>query len=429
MSENFTAKPKRASREEIYSMSQWIAKNNVQRLRQEIESRGKDFYGSKPLFFAASENSLLTLEYLKEIGFSPGIKDSNQNSLHYYACRDRGEADVVRYLLDHDVQPEPKDILQAACNGKIEILKLYQEYGIDLRDPNLRDGHYSLMEIAVFSGLEVVKFLFEQGLSLEDRLLPDAANLGKLDLVRYLVLERNADPNRIALKQNAVHAACVGPSHHNPSDHLEILKFLHKHGGDLNAPSDWRAGYTPLHFACMPGPQDKLPIIVYLLENGAKLDLAAPDSALSIADTKTRKAVLKHLEKTGKPVLKDPFERSFKIDPMIEFAKNALKKFALENPNALICQFVIEGAIMSMNDEFDPEYVVADWKYEGFAEFDESSGFDFPLWKEHYDSMGDENSEYTIAMKEVIEGLHRTNAFDCLNRAANFETKTIDHSY
>ncbi len=85
---------------------------------------------------------------------------------------------------------------------------------------------------------------------------------------------------------------------------------------------------------------------------------------------------------------------------------------------------------MSMNDHFDLEYFIEDWKYEGFAEFREEDGFDFILWQEHYDSMGeDENSPYALALSKVIEGLHARKAFDHLKRSKNFETKMIDHLY
>ncbi|EQA53379.1 ankyrin repeat protein [Leptospira kmetyi serovar Malaysia str. Bejo-Iso9] len=298
---NETREPKltKAKTEHRYTLMRWIEKNEIEKIKEELESRGKEFYGNSPLFFAASENSPATLEFLESFGLPLDTRDSNGNTLHFYACRDRGKTEVVEYLLQKNVMPDPKDVVEAAHSGKIEILKLYQRAGIDLKNPNIRNDHYTILEIATFSGLESVKFLFEQGLKLEDSILPRAVNLGKFDLVRYLVTEQKANPNTKVHERNAVHEACLGPSNHNPSEHLEILKFLHENGGDLNSASNWipnTYAYTPLHFACRPGPQDKTPIIRYLLENGADPDLENPNSALSIADTTTRKQVLKFLE-------------------------------------------------------------------------------------------------------------------------------------
>ncbi|TGL93303.1 ankyrin repeat domain-containing protein [Leptospira barantonii] len=313
---NETREPKfiKAKTEHRYALMRWIEKNEIEKIKEELELRGKDFYGNSPLFFAASENSPATLEFLESFGLPLDTRDSNGNTLHFYACRDRGKVEVVEYLLHKNVMPDPKDVVEAAHSGKIEILKLYQNAGIDLKNSNIRNDHYTILEIATFSGLESVKFLLEQGLKLEDSVLPRAVNLGKFDLVRYLVTEQKADPNTKVHERNAIHEACLGPSNHNPSDHLEILKFLHENGGDLNSASNWipnTHAYTPLHFACRPGPQDKTPIIEYLLENGADLDLENPNSALSIADTKTRKQVLKFLEtRKETPILKDPFQIS-----------------------------------------------------------------------------------------------------------------------
>ncbi|MBW0432875.1 ankyrin repeat domain-containing protein [Leptospira yasudae] len=433
---NETEQPnlKKARTEHRYALIQWIQKNEVRKIKEELESRGTEFYGNSPLFFAASENSPAVLELLESFGFSLDTRDSNQNSLHFYSCRDRGKTEVVEYLLQKKILPDPADVVEAANAGKIDILKLYQKQGIDLKDPNLKNSSYTLLEVAAFSGLECVKFLFDQGVKLEDTILPRAANLGKLDLVRYLLEEQGANPNVKIHERNAVHEACLGPFSHDPSDHLEILKLLHKHGGDLNAASDWipnSYAYTPLHFACRPGPQDKTAIIKYLLENGANPDLENPNSALSIADTKTRKEILSFLEtKKGIQLSKDPFERSFQVEKMIDFAENAIRGFAKENPNALVFQFVIEGATMSMSDLFDPEYYVGDWKYEGFASFEQEHGFDFQLWREHYDSMGEEeNSPYSVAMTKLFEGLRKRKAFDCLKRSKNFEARMIDHMY
>ncbi|MBM9579527.1 ankyrin repeat domain-containing protein [Leptospira sp. 201903070] len=423
---------KKAKTEDRYRMIQWIEKGNIERIQEEIETRGKDFYGAAPLFFAASENNVPALEYFESIGFSLDTRDSGNLSLHFYACRDRGKSEVVSYLLNKNIKPDPKDILEAAAKGKIEILKLYQTFGIDLKDPNLKNENYTLLEIATFSNLECLRFLFEQGLTFEPSLLPRAASLGKLDIVRYLVLEQKANPNVKVYERNAIHEACFGPSNHEPYEHLNILKFLHENGGDLNSPSNWRGDeiYTPLHFACSPGAQDKMPFIRYLLENGVDPDLQNPKSALSIADSKTRKEVLKFLETKGIKVEKDPFQRSFQVDKLIAFAEDAIRKFAKENPEVVVFQFVIEGATMNMSDLFDPDYYIGDWKYEGFAEFGEENGFDYPLWKEHYDSMGeDKNSPYALAMYKVIEGLHEKKAFNLLKRSQNFEAKMIDHMY
>jgi ankyrin repeat protein len=407
---------KKADSVEAYKMAGLIADGKIDEVKAKIESYGKDYFGYDVLFSAASENAVEVLAYFKSIGLPLDLTDNNDSSLHFYACRDRGKAQVVAYLLENGVRPETKAIRVACNNGKITILELYQKFGINLKTPEF-------LEAAVYSGLECVQFLLAQGLSLDPNVLPRAADLGKVELVKHLVLNHKADPNATNIHGfNAVHQACSGRF----PDHLNILKFLHSHGGDLRTPTAWgREVYTPLHFACRPGSPEKINLIKYLIENGVDPELNNPKSALSVADTQTRKQILNLLKKMGTKVEKDPFEKSFDIEKMVAFATKAIRLYAEKHSHVTVFRFVIEGPTMSMGDRMHNSKL----EYSAFADFREEHGFDDALWDEHYNSAGDESTLYCKAMNEVIKELDKRKAFNCLNRSNDFTAQMIEHEY
>ncbi len=72
-----------------------------------------------------------------------------------------------------------------------------------------------------------------------------------------------------------------------------------------------------------------------------------------------------------------------------------------------------------------------DWQYQGFAEIDESVGFDSNAYNVHYDLADEEqlHSEYGIAMDKLVEMLKDSDAFQCLNTTDDFYITRVEHNY
>jgi ankyrin repeat protein len=408
-----------------------ISEDNIAKIREEIETYGLEFFGNRVAFTAASENSVEALAFFNKLGISLDLKDTNGLSLHFYACRDRGSVEVIGFLLKNGCRPEPNDLFKAAEKGKIEVLKLYQSHGVDLASCAADKDGMTLLASSIYSNLNCVKFLFSQGLPLEPALLTLATRMGKIDIVQYLVLEQKADPNLLVNGLNSIHHACMGSSSNETSSHLDILKFLHQHGGNLEMKTSFRGEeFTPLHFACYPGPQDKLPVIQYLIDQGIRPEGQVLESAFKVADPKKRKSIQKLFEKGSKTNGKKKAESQldFDTDKLTQRAEEIIKDFAAKNPTVTIHQFAIEGASIHMHDHLDTEFSVADWAFQNVGEFTKDDGFNMDLWQEHYDNMG-QKSVYSTAMATVIKNLKRRKAFENLKLSKKFTATMVDHEY
>ena len=72
-----------------------------------------------------------------------------------------------------------------------------------------------------------------------------------------------------------------------------------------------------------------------------------------------------------------------------------------------------------------------DWCYQGFADMSSEVGFDETAYSAHYDMSDEEqlNSEYCLAMDELIEKLNASNIFDCLKQTDDFYVIRVEHNY
>lgn len=93
------------------------------------------------------------------------------------------------------------------------------------------------------------------------------------------------------------------------------------------------------------------------------------------------------------------------------------------------CDYHKEEGIEGLRDN------TGDWAYQGFADMEDQCGFDDDLYNDHYYAAMDSDNghapdtEYAIAMTELIDRLRRSDAFDALKRTNDFVVSWVDHSY
>lgn len=136
------------------------------------------------------------------------------------------------------------------------------------------------------------------------------------------------------------------------------------------------------------------------------------------------------------------------------------KSLVLGAPDETFYAFAIDGDLLCLNtlesfaqclnayqewypDRYhQPEIVeqlrmsTGDWAYQGFARMGRENGFDEELYAKHYDigfqdagSPALQDTEYAVAMDEVLELLKRRNAFVALRKTADFVVCRVEHEY
>ncbi len=121
----------------------------------------------------------------------------------------------------------------------------------------------SLLQQAAKATMEIKIGKLEVGNNIgpsDTSLLQQAINAGNLELLRFLVEERQADVNnKYDTNTTALHLA-------SQRGHLEIVKYLIERRSDMNAPDTF--SQTPLHLAVK---RKNLDIVKFLFEKGADL--------------------------------------------------------------------------------------------------------------------------------------------------------------
>lgn len=72
-----------------------------------------------------------------------------------------------------------------------------------------------------------------------------------------------------------------------------------------------------------------------------------------------------------------------------------------------------------------------DWAYQGFAELDDANGFDYDAYSIHYDldDNAQKNSEYSLAMNELVRRLNSSGIFDRFTLTEDFYATKVEHNY
>lgn len=148
-------------------------------------------------------------------------------------------------------------LFEAIRSGNIAALNSLVDADPSLASAKNESG-VSAVLMSVYSGRrEIRDFLLARGAALE---LPDAAAVGNLDQVKFLVerdpsLARSFSPDGFPV---VALAAVFG--------HLEVTRYLHQHGADINASATNGSGYNALTGAVASGHTE---LVRFLLEQGA----------------------------------------------------------------------------------------------------------------------------------------------------------------
>lgn len=144
----------------------------------------------------------------------------------------------------------------------------------------------------------------------------------------------------------------------------------------------------------------------------------------------------------------------FDTEKLTEFAINKISEFAKKHPNETFYGFSIDANLLCLNSEeefqkslkyyrekfggYDTDELITDlkentgdWEYQGFAEFDENSGFDMDEYNEHYHEDEDLQltSDYAKSMNKVVENLKESGVFELLKKTDAFYVNRIEHNY
>ena len=140
---------------------------------------------------------------------------------------------------------------------------------------------------------------------------------------------------------------------------------------------------------------------------------------------------------------------------MLQFSITAIQDFAANHQEEVFYGFSIDATMLCLNSEQkfseslahyqseDLEYYsdaeeiqnlrinTGDWKYQGFADIEDSGGFDSEAYDEHYQA-SDEAQKYTpygLAMDNLIAELSTRDAFLPLRRTSDFFVNRVEHNY
>ena len=147
--------------------------------------------------------------------------------------------EFVKQLVEKNKNIQSNDILFAAENGNLDLVKYLVENGGDIKNTRVRHA------TTITGNLDLVKYLVEKGANLSDGAVTGAAESGNLDLVKYLV-EKGADIRKDAVKGAAKHG------------YLDVIKYLLEKGAEIE---EWA-----VYLAAKDG---HLNVVKYLVEKGA----------------------------------------------------------------------------------------------------------------------------------------------------------------
>ena len=147
-------------------------------------------------------------------------------------------------------------------------------------------------------------------------------------------------------------------------------------------------------------------------------------------------------------------ESKFDTEKLTEFAIQKISEFAKEHPDEIFYGFSIDANLLCLNSEqefqkslksyrerfggyntdeliADLKHNTGDWKYQGFAKFEDENGFDYNEYLEHYHEEDDSQltSDYAKSMNIIIKKLKDSGVFDVLNKTEDFYVNRVEHDY
>ncbi|WP_039456000.1 ankyrin repeat domain-containing protein [Candidatus Jidaibacter acanthamoebae] len=220
-----------------------------------------NYFDTVSIYDAVDGNYFNVMKYLIEHDV-----EIHEDTLNFAVQLENLEA--LKILLEHGVKAGGYEVDLAISIGNIEILKLLLKYGAEISE-------YAVNEVVSDGNLEVLKLLLEHGAEISDSHIETAISGGHLEVIK-LLLEHGGK-----VSERAVSNAILG-------GHLEILKFLLEHGAEIGA--------SKVETAILSG---HLEILKFLLEHGAEITGNGIELAAVVGHLEVIKFLLEHGDKVS----------------------------------------------------------------------------------------------------------------------------------
>jgi hypothetical protein len=146
---------------------------------------------------------------------------------------------------------------------------------------------------------------------------------------------------------------------------------------------------------------------------------------------------------------------NFDHDKMLQFSIAAIQNFATSHQEEVFYGFSIDASMLCLNSEqqfaknldwyqstYPDDYSDAqeiqnlrtntgDWEYQGFVDLQDSGGFDYKAYEDHYEASDEaqKSTPYGLAMDKLIAELNARDAFSALRKTSDFFVNRVEHNY
>jgi ankyrin repeat protein len=227
--------------------------------------------GNTSLYHAVNNEQFEIATWLLELNANANCPDENGwTPLHLAASQ--GYLDIAKQLyakgaqLNVQTKSGMSPLHRAVAKGQSGMVAWLLDMGADLKA--VTENGWTPLHIAASDGhIDIAKQLYEKGAPVDARAKNDitplylASRVGHFDLVVWLI-QQNANVNLVSSDGD-------GPLQAATNGHLEVAKYLHANGGQID--SRTKDGHTLLHIASAGG---YLPLVAWLIE--LNLDVNCP---------------------------------------------------------------------------------------------------------------------------------------------------------
>ncbi|KAK6827193.1 heterokaryon incompatibility protein-domain-containing protein [Apiospora arundinis] len=301
----------------------------------DIDINGVNKYRQTPAYISCMRGNLDVLKALVSYHADIAARDSsNRTPLHGAACN--GQVEIMEYLLQQGADPMAVDLEgvtplhEAVRAGKEASVQILLRYNVDVNMKTARfERHSPLMEAAMNGRTEVMRLLIENG---ADR---RAVNSFGNNLIHLATLNNHSETIRFFM-ENEAEIESINNNQQTPlivatrggwmdAVHLLVGYKASLHAQDID-------GATSLHWAVRT--QDKL-LVRYLVKQGADIEVEDSDgmTALSKATCQGNKDIVSFL-----------LDRGANIAAKDRHGRTALHLAAQEGLDALVEILLDKGA-------------------------------------------------------------------------------------
>lgn len=222
------------------------------------------------LLEAAARNDLNEVRRLLTLGVSPDSTNHDGLTTLHQGCIEASEP-MINLLLEFGANVDARDTeqwtpLHAACTcGHLNLVRILVERGADLLAIN-GDGN---MPFDLCEDMQTSEYLESKMVAkgITQEMIDDARASTERHMINDIqrLINKGIDVNSITYSNGItpVHVAAA-------NGYLSALKFLIKHGADINARDNDQ--WQPLHGVACWGNEQHIKIIELLIEAGASLD-------------------------------------------------------------------------------------------------------------------------------------------------------------